>query len=193
MANFFKEITIARTLFSKIIVITIGLLLIVVFGIYKIGVNQEVKKPEIKGPPDFIENTENALKVILEFSDEYYQSVASNIKIIKPGRRSQINVYTKAVSISSHDIEAPPAWYAAILVHEAMHGKLYKDARWRNKIPFLGRGTPWSGRQAEIECLDRQADALIAFGYNYMIAERIRHTWKKNEYWIPFYLNKQQL
>lgn len=141
-------------------------------------------EPAIAGPPGFQVNTHEALAVLSLRAPEFHELVARNVRQIRPGSRTKFNVVQRVADISEHEVNSPSEWYAAVLVHEAFHGELYLDHWWRRLMPISNKPKSWKGQEAEVACLNYQADALLALGYDPLIAERVRQAWEGNAYWL---------
>ena len=113
------------------------------------------------GSKEFIKRTREALILLKEKDGFGYNVVIKYLGAI---------VENKLINLSYFDPykEVPTAfmttnscmydlkWYAAALVHEAYHGKLFCDAIEENKNP----NDEYSGHDAEMFCLTKQIDCL---------------------------------
>ncbi len=117
---------------------------------------------EIKGPQGFPETTVKALNLLRQKDPQNYQMVQDylgKIECVKRGSGVFMWERPPRVIIGEKSVEVPTRIYAASIVHEAYHSKLYNDAlrSGRDKAEALGVST---GRKAELSCAEVQGKSL---------------------------------
>ncbi len=107
---------------------------------------------EVQGSPAFITRTREAF-VLLRKSPTF-QTIKKHIAIIKEGEHSGMHAQLArpTYEVGAATWKHSAMWFAGSIAHDGYHSQLYKE------------GKPWTGKQAEIECLKIQAQALKEMG-----------------------------
>ena len=121
-----------------------------------------MKQIRLIGSREFIERTKDALKLLREKDFMSYKVVISNLGAIVENKidigfsyfdpMSDVPTAFMTTCACMYDLK----WYAAVIVHEACHGKLYNDAVMDNKNSF----EECTGYSAEMFCLTKQIECL---------------------------------
>ncbi|MHC4169947.1 MAG: hypothetical protein ACYSWQ_23610 [Planctomycetota bacterium] len=119
-------------------------------------------KIQIKGPEGFPEATVKALNLLRQKDPEHYQMIRDylgKIECVKKGSGVYMWERPPRFVVGEKSVEVPTRIYAASIVHEAYHSKLYNDALRSgcNKAEALGVST---GRKAELSCAEVQGESL---------------------------------
>jgi len=119
----------------------------------------------IRGSQLFRERTQEALSLLS--ATKTFLSVKLFLSAIREGRMSYLHVsWGKTTFLVGYPTwQAPVIWYASGIVHEAGHGKLYREKRRRLfKLHFFNSGPHWAGTEAERFCCRLQLAALSELG-----------------------------
>ncbi len=123
--------------------------------------NDKRKQITIKGDKKFIKRTKNALKLLKQKDYLSYKTVIQNIGQIYQfdiSPHTYLDLYQEKMAVFVNDVvsKGDLKVYAAALLHEACHAKLYKDAVIEGKNPEK----ECSGYHAEMYCLTRQIECM---------------------------------
>ena len=114
----------------------------------------------IIGCPDFVRRTGDALDLLT--NNEAFEIVRPYLAVIRNHLWSGLHPFpTPTFRVGRRTWTSPTIWYASTIVHDACHSMLFHQSRplslrW---LPFF-RAAAWSGKDAEIQCLRLQLDAL---------------------------------
>lgn len=123
-------------------------------------IGREAAKPGINlvGSAAFRAKTGAALALVRR--TRHSEMVSRYIAIIREARRSGMRADEQppTYEVGSATWQADPRWYASTIVHDAVHSRLYHEARakGRREVPPLA----WTGKEAEGICLQTQLEAL---------------------------------
>lgn len=111
------------------------------------------------GSADFAEKTKAALARLKKSG--YLGEIKGHASIIKQSNCSGMNVYAEkpTFQVGKETWNSNNVWYAGTIAHDSFHSKLYHDSK-KAKGGVEPPAEDWSGRQAEIECLNYQARVL---------------------------------
>lgn len=104
------------------------------------------------GSDCFIKQTKEALTLIWETEEAWYNFVRGNIGVIQEGEQSGMHVYSKPprFEVGKPTWSSTITWYSSAIVHDAYHSLLYQQ----KKIHY--------GRDAERKCMEVQMQYLKA-------------------------------
>lgn len=122
--------------------------------------------PDLDGDDAFIAHATAALTLLAEDAPDAYAAVLTNIDTIRSVTAgSGMDVFTKTFLVGEETAYAPGfgaddqvLWLAGTMVHDACHSRLY------------ALGQPYTGRDAELECLQDQLKAMKSLGSAYFEA-----------------------
>ena len=119
----------------------------------------------IIGSREFIDKTKETLEFLKEKDNLNYKVVIKYIGAIVENKNSDISYFdaykeVPTAFMTKYACMYDKKWYAAALVHEAYHGKLFQDAIRDGKNP----NKEYSGRNAEMYCLTIQIECLKKIG-----------------------------
>lgn len=114
---------------------------------------------QIQGDNNFIKNTQKALRLIKTQSAKDYQMVEQYIGCIKQYEKSGMAAFweTPTFLVGDKTSNSTTHWYASCIVHDAYHSKLFHDAL--KKFGHVKKEV-WTGKKAEMDCLDAQESFL---------------------------------
>jgi hypothetical protein len=120
---------------------------------------------EIRGKPDFVYQTRQALALLQNKAPDAYRMVKTYMMVINEAERSGMWAYLERPRYDVSDKEAFDSitWYSSIIVHDATHSQLYHDYL----LKHLGKEVPaeiWTGINAEKICLSAQLAVLKEIG-----------------------------
>lgn len=119
-------------------------------------------EPLLVGCREFCYRIDRALELLrLQACDEHAM-VQRYISIIEQHMDIPTWVIPPHVFMSNIVAFGSPTWCAAVLVHEAMHSKLYWDYHLRHHTSVPLRA--WTGLDAELQCLQLQLSASRKIG-----------------------------
>ena len=152
-------------------------------------------KIRLMGSREFIDRTKKSLILLREKDYFSYKVVIQNLGAIVENKidigfsyfdplKEIPTVFMTKVSCM-YDMK----WYAAVLVHEAYHSKLFSDAILDDKNPF----EEYRGYSAEMFCLTKQIECMKKIGANqndilYAIEFYDKKWWKDEEDEISYKL-----
>lgn len=119
-------------------------------------------KIRLIGSHDFINRTRDALFLLKEKDYMGYKVVIKHLGAIVENKSSvQISYFDPSKEVptafmTTNSCMADLRWYAAALVHEAFHGKLFVDALEEGRNP----NDEYCGYSAEMYCLTKQIECL---------------------------------
>jgi|GEM_PF-3555129 len=129
---------------------------------------------EISGDEICRKNTKQALKLLFEKDEDGFQAAVSNLgKIECAASGSGVYVWEKPVrfKVGAATYNAGPVWFASVLVHESRHSAQYKAEK------------KYSGKEAELECLEAQIDTLKKIGAGQSTIDYVQKI-SQSEYWL---------
>lgn len=141
-------------------------------------------KIKITGNENFIQETTFALALLQSKAPEDLKRVVDNVGIILSVLHgSGINSWEKSPRffVSDRLFEAGTAWYASVIVHDAVHSELYHQ--WAKNHP--GQRVPdsvYAGKAAELKCLKIQAGVLAKIGGPQWQIDYVNNV-AKTKYW----------
>jgi hypothetical protein len=112
---------------------------------------------DIVGNEQFVAQAGAALELLVAEVPDAYAEVLLHITTIESvSAGSGMDVFTKTFRVGDVTAYAPGyeeadqvVWLAGTIVHDACHSRLYTD------------GEPYTGRDAELACLQEQLEALL--------------------------------
>lgn len=122
-------------------------------------------KIRLIGSREFIDRTQEALIMLKSTDFVNYKIVIKYLEAIVENKLIELSYFDPYKEVATafmttnscmHDLK----WYAAALVHEAYHGKLFKDAISEGKNP----NEEYCGYHAEMFCLTKQIECLKKIG-----------------------------
>ena len=124
--------------------------------------NKNFPEIEIRGNPIFKYRTKKAIELIKNETPDTYKMVAEFIAIIRQGKQSGMWAFENppAFEVGNLTYMASRKWYASTIVHDAYHSKLFHTHRREHNLP-VPRDV-WTGKEAEMKCMDVQEEFLIA-------------------------------
>lgn len=119
----------------------------------------------LEGSPDFIIEITAALELLREKSPEDYDFVVFYISGIREGKRSGVNAESRFrwITLARPTWNYSRTWLSSVLVHEAMHAKLFDDAFLASRGGFP-EVELYAGSKAEKQCMELQERVLTRIG-----------------------------
>lgn len=119
---------------------------------------------EVLGSREFIAQVTTALDLLRNQAPEEYELIRGNVGRIRQGQHSGMAAYEEPPTYEMNDRTAfySLTWCASTIAHDAYHSKLYHDYK-----TSFGEPVPedvWTGQQAELECMEFQAEVLRKIG-----------------------------
>ncbi len=119
--------------------------------------------PTLDGDDAFVAHATAALTRLSEDAPDAYHAVLAHIDTVRSvGEGSGMDVFTRTFLVGEETAYAPGfgaddqvLWLAGTMVHDACHSRLY------------ALGQSYTGRDAELECLQDQLEAMMWLGSEY--------------------------
>lgn len=110
--------------------------------------NEKMEGIEIEGSAAFIARSREAFALLRSINS--FQTIKSYIAVIKEGEHSGMHAELPrpTYEVGAATWKHSALWFAGSIVHDGYHSKLYHERK------------HWTGKQAEIDCLKIQAQAL---------------------------------
>lgn len=141
---------------------------------------------KITGDDVCLEATNEALDLLKRKSRTDFDKVVSNLGVIEcssQGSGTFVWEYPVRFQAGTATYQADSIWYASALVHESCHAKQYGDYRASHKgvVP----DEIYSGREAEVQCLGAQYEALEKMNSDKSTLSYLQSTAETNYWDIP--------
>ena len=145
----------------------------------------------IKGDENCIVKTQEALNLLQNKAQIYYNTVIKYVGIIECASQGS-GMYAwespPRYQVGKATYEGGAIWYAGTIAHDSCHSKQYHDYLLNNDSASVPSET-WTGKEAERQCLDVQYDALAKIGADQNTLDYVKNTINSG-YWDVNYDNR---
>jgi hypothetical protein len=121
--------------------------------------SERIEGIEIRGGDDFRLRTREAVMLLQKLAA--FELIRTHLAVIRQGRCSGVRAWAQrpVFTVGTPTWNHSAVWYAGAIAHDALHAKLYRDAKKRNPTGEPSAET-WSGKAAEKACLAFQSQVL---------------------------------